>query len=144
MVTIDQLDYCTLNIHNHGANNAPFVEYSKSFYESVGVGVLKDSSLMGNFPSTPHNPPQQIYTIHMISITTPKSFELYDPWVVPNQSKIDLLDDTMPLNHDESIYDAIQASYYISTCNDKHLVALDPYSLLSWLGYSPYSFDYLL
>ena len=29
IVSIDQLDYCTWDIHNCGTNNIPFVEYSK-------------------------------------------------------------------------------------------------------------------
>ena len=56
IVTIDQLDYCIPDIRNHGANNVPFVEDSKLSYESVGVGLLKYSSLMGNFPLSSPNP----------------------------------------------------------------------------------------
>jgi len=52
IVTIDQLDYCTPYLHNHATNNVPFLGYSKLSYESVGVGLLKYSSLMGYFPLT--------------------------------------------------------------------------------------------
>jgi hypothetical protein len=50
IVTIDQLDYCTPDICNNNANNIPFLGHSNLKYESVGVGLLKDSSLMGFFP----------------------------------------------------------------------------------------------
>jgi hypothetical protein len=46
IVTVDQLDYCTPDLHNSSANNVPFLGHSSLEYESVGVGLLKDSSLM--------------------------------------------------------------------------------------------------
>ena len=85
IVTVDQLDYCTPNIHNHGANNVPFFKDSKLYYESVWVRLLKDSSLMGHFPITPSNTPQQVATIHVILSLEHQSFEFDDPWVVPSQ-----------------------------------------------------------
>jgi hypothetical protein len=58
IVTIGQLDYCTPDLHNSPANNVPFFRQSSIEYESVGVSLLKDSSLMAisPFPSpdTPH------------------------------------------------------------------------------------------
>jgi hypothetical protein len=52
---MDQLDYCTPNSHNKKTNNIPFLGDSKITYESVGVGLLNDSSLMGTFPAPiPH------------------------------------------------------------------------------------------
>ena len=57
IVTIYQLHYCTPDLHNHGANNVPFVEDSKLSYGRLGVGLLKDSSLMGTFPLSSPNPP---------------------------------------------------------------------------------------
>ena len=37
IVTIEQLDYCTMDIRNHVTNNVPFLINSKSLFESVGV-----------------------------------------------------------------------------------------------------------
>jgi hypothetical protein len=56
IVIIDQLDYCMLYINNHSVNNIPFLGHSNVEYESVGVGLLKDSSLMGFFPYLPMIP----------------------------------------------------------------------------------------
>jgi hypothetical protein len=41
IVTVDQLDYITLDLQNVATNNVPFL--GKSSLESVGVGLLKDS-----------------------------------------------------------------------------------------------------
>jgi hypothetical protein len=66
-VTIDQLDYCTPDINNYSMNNIPFLGHSDLKYESVGVGILKDSSLMGFFPLPPLDHPHQVSTLNMIS-----------------------------------------------------------------------------
>ena len=52
IVTIDQINVFTLDIHSNGSKNVPFVNDSKLSYESVGVGLLKYSSVMGTFPIT--------------------------------------------------------------------------------------------
>ena len=51
IITINQLDYCTpeTNIHS----NVPFVKNSKVVIQDVGVGMFKDSSLMGTFTIPP-------------------------------------------------------------------------------------------
>ena len=49
----------------------------------------------------------------------------------------------MPLILAEATYDAIQSIDHHSDCDDVHLVASDPFSLPSWLGSPPPSFDYL-
>ena len=85
---IDQLDYCTPHIRNRGANNVPFVEYSKLSYESVGIGLLKDFSLMGTFPLSSPNPPQQVATINNISTLSQWSPSSDDPGLMPSPSKI--------------------------------------------------------
>lgn len=85
-------------------NNVPFVEVSKISYESVGVGLIKDSSLMGAFTlSTPTTT-----AINMISFMVQQSHESIDPWVVPDLFDIELLGDTMPLIPIEATYNAIQ------------------------------------
>jgi hypothetical protein len=51
IVTIDQLDYYIPDAHTQMANNIHFQGDLKITYERVGVGLLKDSSLMGTFPA---------------------------------------------------------------------------------------------
>jgi hypothetical protein len=81
IVTVDQLDYCTPDLHNSAVNNVPFLGSSLG-YESVGVGLLKDSSLMGIFPLPPPDTPQ-VSTLNMISTQVQQSLESLDPLVVP-------------------------------------------------------------
>ena len=47
------------------ANNIPMLGQSPPPYQSIGVGMLKDSSLMGIFPSTP--PSTDTAIVHMIA-----------------------------------------------------------------------------
>jgi hypothetical protein len=52
IVTVDQLDFCTPDARMPAiTNNIPFLGDHPVTYESVGVGLLKDSSLMGTFPT---------------------------------------------------------------------------------------------
>ena len=51
IITINQLDYCTLETSIH--SNVPFVENSQAVIQDVGVGMFKDSSLMGTFTIPP-------------------------------------------------------------------------------------------
>ena len=53
IVTIDQLDLCSPDVTIPTTNNIPMLGKSPSPYQLVGVGMLKDSTLMGVFPSTP-------------------------------------------------------------------------------------------
>jgi hypothetical protein len=79
IVIVDQLDYCTLDINNHSKNNIPFLGHSNFEYESVGVGLLKDSSLMGVFPLPPPDPPHQVAMLNMITTMVQRSSESFDP-----------------------------------------------------------------
>jgi hypothetical protein len=65
IVTVDQIDYCNPYLHNSPMNNVPFLGSSLE-YESVGVGLLKYSSLMGIFPLPPLDTPK-VATLNMIS-----------------------------------------------------------------------------
>ena len=65
IVTIDQLDFYTLDFTTYTANNIPMLGQYPPPYQSIGVGMLKDSSLMGIFPSTP--PSMDSATVHMIA-----------------------------------------------------------------------------
>jgi hypothetical protein len=92
IVTIDQLDYCTPYIHNHTTNNVPFLGDSNLSYESVGVGLLKYSSLMGAFPLSSPETSQQNAMINMISTMVHQSLESFDPWVIPSPLELDMLE----------------------------------------------------
>ena len=65
IVTIDQLDFYMPDITTSMDNNIPMLGQSPPPYQSIGVGMLKDSSLMGFFPSTPLS--MDTATVHMIA-----------------------------------------------------------------------------
>jgi hypothetical protein len=52
IVTIDQLDYYIPHTTPSSTNNVSLVRDSQVTYDSVGFGILKDSTLMGKFPPT--------------------------------------------------------------------------------------------
>ena len=82
-------------------------------YQLIRVGMLKDSSLMGIFPSTP--PSMDTMTVHMIA-----SFD-YEP-------KGKHVVESTSLSSHEALYDAIQ-TFFDDHTDDLHLVASDPYHL---------------
>jgi hypothetical protein len=82
--TVDQLDFYTPNVRTPTTNNIPFLGDHKITYESVGVGLLKYSSLMGTFPTPLPPTAHHIATVNMISSTAYQSLESYDPWIVPS------------------------------------------------------------
>ena len=49
IVTIDQFYFCMPNFTTSMDNNIPMLGQSPPPYQSIGVGMLKDSSLMGFF-----------------------------------------------------------------------------------------------
>jgi hypothetical protein len=61
IVTIDQPD-----ARIPATNNIPFLGDHLVMYESVGVGLLKDSSLMGTFPTPLPPTAHHIATVNMI------------------------------------------------------------------------------
>jgi hypothetical protein len=82
VITIDQLTF--LNFDSHTIN-IPFIMKTPPDYENVGVGLLKDSNLMGTFPIPPPDIPLPfVASINMISTTVHETLESYDPWIVPN------------------------------------------------------------
>ena len=111
IVTIDKLDFCTPDVTISTNNNIPMLGQSPPPYQSIGVDMLKDLSLMGIFPSTPPNTDTVI--VNMIS-----SFD-YDP-------KGKQIVDTTSLSLHEVMYNIIQTLSDDHT-NDLHLVALDSY-----------------
>jgi hypothetical protein len=80
IIIVDQLEYTTPDLNNVTTNNVPFL--GQNNFESVGVGLLKDSSLMGVFPF-PTPPTMQVSTLNMISTQVRQSFDSSHPLVVP-------------------------------------------------------------
>jgi hypothetical protein len=65
VITVDQLAFFNSDTRT---NNVPFIAKTPSGYENVGVGLLKDSSLMGTFPIPPPDVPHLfVASINMIS-----------------------------------------------------------------------------
>jgi hypothetical protein len=87
----------------------PFITNTPDGYENVGVGLLKDSSLMGTFPIPPPNiSNMSVASIHMIS-TVPRELPVsIDPWIVPAPGDHVRFGNVMPLSPIESDYQAIQ------------------------------------
>ena len=110
IVIIDQLDFCMLDVTISMANNIPMLGQSPPPYQSIGVGMLKDSSLMGIFPSTP--PSTDTATVHMIASF---DYETKGKQVVESTSLISR----------EALYDTIQ-TFFDDHMEDLQLVALDP------------------
>ena len=53
IVKIDQFYFCTSDVTTPTVNNIPMLGQSPPPYQSNGVGMLKDSALMGVFPLAP-------------------------------------------------------------------------------------------
>ena len=96
-------------------------------YELIGVGVLKDSSLMGVFPSTPLS--MDSASVHMIT-----SFDCEPKGTHVVESTL--------LSPHKAMYDTIQ-TFSDDHTDDLHLVASDPYHLPYWLEPSLPVLDYL-
>jgi hypothetical protein len=140
-VTVNQLDFYTTDTHAPATNNIPFLGDHKITYESVGVGLLKYSSLMGTFPTPLPPTTHHIYTVDMISTMTYQSLESSNPWILPSPLEFDALGDTMPLSPTETSYVAIQSASPSS--DHQHLLAPDSYSMPSWLNFLSSAIDYI-
>jgi hypothetical protein len=118
VVMVDQLAFFNSNTRT---SNVPFIENTPTGYENVGVGILKDSSLMGTFPipPPPDIPRPSVASISMIS-TVPRELPVsVDPWIILDHRDHVCFGDVMPLSPVESAYQAIQsASHTTSSCED--------------------------
>jgi hypothetical protein len=141
IVTIDQLDFCTLDAHAPTTNNIPFLGDHKIMYAIIGVVLLKDYILMGTLPTPLPPTTHHIATIDMISTTTYQSLESSDPWIVPSTLEFDALGDTMPLSPAKTSYFSIQSTSPSS--DDQHLLAPDSSSMPSWLNSLSSAIDYI-
>jgi hypothetical protein len=80
-------------------------------YKNVGVGLLKDSSLMGTFPiPPPYVPHSSIASINMISTLIHGTPVSHDPWMAPDPGDHLHYGDEIPLSLVESTYQAIQST----------------------------------
>jgi hypothetical protein len=108
VVTIDQLAFFNSDTRT---SNVPFIAKTPSGYENVGVGLLKDSSLMGTFPIPPPDVPRSsVYSINMISTMPHELPASQDPRIVPDPGDHLCFGDEMPLSSVESAYKAIQSA----------------------------------
>jgi hypothetical protein len=108
VVTVDQLAFFNSDTHT---NNVPFIAKTPHGYKNVGVGLLKDSTLMGMFPIPPPDVlPPLVASINMISTSVRETPMSSDPWIVPAPSDYLRYDDQMPLSLIESTYQAIQST----------------------------------
>ena len=78
IVSIDQLEYCMLNLRFKSTTNVPFFRESSKVPELIGEGLFKDPYVMVIFP--PPIPNVVIVAINMISSI---STHFGDPWVIP-------------------------------------------------------------
>jgi hypothetical protein len=108
VVTVDQLAFFNSDTHT---GNIPFIAKTPSGYENVGVGLLKDSSLMVTFPIPPPDVPcPSVASINMISTMPHELPTLHDPWIVPDPGDHLRFGDVMSLSPVESAYQVIQTT----------------------------------
>ena len=106
--------------------NVPYMKHTGAPYESVGVGIFKDPTLMGIFPL----PPPHVASVNMISVKS-------DPWVIPSPNLVDTWGDFMPLSPAEINYvEIILASASVPTIHIASSTSLDTYFQSPWLGSS--------
>jgi hypothetical protein len=108
VVTVDQLAFFNSDTHT---GNVSFIAKTPTGYENVGVGLLKDSSLMGTFPIPPPDVPRPSFSsINMISTIPHELPTSHDPWVVPDPGDHLRFDDVMSLSPVEFAYQSIQSA----------------------------------
>jgi hypothetical protein len=82
VVTIDQLAFFNSDTRT---GSVPFIAKTPPSYENVGVGLLKDSLLIGTFPIPPPDVPRPSFaSINMISTVPHELPTSHDPWIVPD------------------------------------------------------------
>lgn len=92
IVTVDQLAFFFSGSSN---GNVPYVGNTNITYESIGVGLLKDSDLMRTFSL----PPPHVTSVNIISTS-------YDSWIIPSLDQVDSFGDVMLLSPAEKAYQA--------------------------------------
>jgi hypothetical protein len=108
VIIVDQLAFFNSNSRT---SNVPFILKTPPDYNNVGVGLLKDSTMMGTFPIPPPDiPPPFVPSINMISTSVHETPESYDPWIVPLSRDYLHYGDQMPLSLVELAYQDIQST----------------------------------
>jgi hypothetical protein len=108
VVTVDQLAFFNFDTRT---GNVPFIAKTPPSYENIGVGLLKDSSLMGTFPIPPPDVPRSsVASINMISTSIHELPVSHDPWIVPDPGYHRRYDNEMSLSPVKSAYQAIQST----------------------------------
>jgi hypothetical protein len=127
VVTVDQLALFNADTHT---GNVSFIAKTPLGYENVGVGLLKDSSLMGTFPipPPPNIPRPSVASINMI-YTMPCELPVSaDPWIVPDPGDHVRFGNVMPLSPIESDYQAIQSATLNTSSFDE--LSPDPFRVI--------------
>jgi hypothetical protein len=127
VVTVDQLAFFNSDTRT---GNVTFIAKIPPGYENVGVGLLKDSSLMGTFPIPPPDVPHpSVASINMIS-TVPHDLPVSsNPWIVPDPEDHPRFGDVMPFSPVESAYQAIQSATPFTSSLDE--LSPDPFRVIS-------------
>jgi hypothetical protein len=108
VITVNQLAFFNSDTHT---SNVPFITKTPPSYENVGVGLLKDSSLMGTFPiPQPDVPHSSVASISMISTSPHELSTSHNPWIVANPEDHLCFGDAMLLIPVESAYRTIQST----------------------------------
>jgi hypothetical protein len=141
IVTVDHLDFCMTDAHAPSTKNIPFLGDHKITYESVGVGFLKYSSLMGTFPTPLPPATHHISTVDMILTAAYQYLESSDPWILSSPLEFDALGDTMPLSPTKTSFVSIQSTSPSS--DDQHLLAPNNYLMPSRLNSLSSVIDYI-
>lgn len=104
-MTINQLDYCILDLRANASTNVPSVRDSPGRHASVNVGLFKGSTLLGTFPLPPPAT-THVDLVNMISFVgqLPTS---YDSGVILDPLQIESYGATMLLSPDELLYATI-------------------------------------
>ena len=127
IVTIDWSYFITPSAITNDANNVPL--FNTPQYKYIGLGLIKDSSLMGFFPSS--DPPLALWTTSINMISSSHT----------DKGKA-IVDESSSFSPFEEIYNAIQATSD-PAINDHFLVASDHYHMPYWLEHPSLSLDYL-
>jgi len=123
IVSIDQLTLFSFDSHVTGS--VPLVGETVQSYPHVGVGLLKDSSIMGTFSLPPLLLPENSSLVAYMNMTSSFTI-LFNPWNVPDKTNIQIFCDQMSLSPIELDYKAIyltsEISYFDSlNCVDRSL-----------------------
>jgi hypothetical protein len=126
VIIVDQLAFFNSDTHTR---NIPFIATTPPGYENIGVGLLKDSSLMGTFPIPPRDVPHSyVASINMISTSIHGTPASHDPWMVPDSDDHLRYGDEMHLSLVESAYQAIQLT--IPSTPSLGDLSPDPFSVI--------------